>query len=94
MTSEEIAYARWCIETDVHKFYIWGKWLDKREEVLMMDRRECQRCKEKYKRYTKATTVHHINHLKKRPDLALEIFFYDIGEKKKKKLDKSLPRLP
>lgn len=78
MTDEEKAYARWCVDNDTHKFYTWGKWLAKREEVLKMDRRECQRCRHKYKRYTEATTVHHVNHLKKRPELALEIFYEDI----------------
>lgn len=77
MTDGEKAYVRWCVANDVHKFYIWSRWLAKRAEVLRIDKGECQTCRHKYKRYRKATTVHHVNHLKKRPELALEIYYRD-----------------
>lgn len=37
-----------------------------------MDHSECQRCREHHK-YTPATTVHHVNYVRKHPDMALEI---------------------
>lgn len=54
-------------------FYWSGTWKKKRAEVLEFDHYECQLCKTKGI-YTKATTVHHVKHLKDRPDLALSIF--------------------
>ena len=72
MTESEKRYALWCAEHDPHKFYTWSRWLAVREEVLRADRYECQWCKEKRRRYTRADTVHHVNHFKDRPDLALE----------------------
>ncbi len=47
-----------------------------------MDHRECQRCKAK-KIYTKATTVHHVNYVKKHPDMALEIWYEWHGVRKR-----------
>ena len=54
-------------------FYKSKEWLRKRAEVLELDHHECQRCK-KLGHYTKATTVHHVKHLKQRPDLALSVY--------------------
>lgn len=56
------------------KFYSWTEWEHVREEVLMLDRHECQRCKTLRHRYHKAVLVHHVKHLKDRPDLALSIW--------------------
>ena len=60
-----------------HEFYDWPEWRSvpegMRHQVLKMDCFECQPCKRKG-RYRKAVIVHHIKHLKKRPDLALSIF--------------------
>lgn len=55
------------------KFYSWGAWLRRRDEVLRLDRWECQLCKAKG-RYSRASIVHHVKHLKDRPDLALSIW--------------------
>lgn len=77
MTREEIAYARQCAEQNPHAFYIWSRWLHIRQEVFSLDHCECQLCRTKYHRYRKATTVHHVNHFKDRPDLALEIWVDD-----------------
>jgi 5-methylcytosine-specific restriction endonuclease McrA len=52
------------------KFYVSAVWLHKRDEILERDNHECQ----KHKRrggFAKATCVHHKQHLKNRPDLAL-----------------------
>lgn len=54
-------------------FYTWTSWLRKRDEVLSLDNYECQECK-RNGRYSKAVLVHHIKHLKDRPDLALTIW--------------------
>lgn len=56
-----------------HDFYLWSDWRRTRAQVLKMDHYECQACKEKGK-YAKATIVHHVKHLKDRPDLALTIW--------------------
>ena len=45
-------------------------------EVLALDHYECQYCKAKG-RYRRAKVVHHVNHLRDRPDLALSIWFRD-----------------
>lgn len=58
-----------------HVFYTWGEWLDIRAAVLKLDHHECQRCRTVYHRYRRATMVHHIQHLKDRPDLALNVWY-------------------
>ena len=82
MTQEQIAYVKQYIKEDIHRFYIWGPWKKLRREVLQMDHGECQRCKAK-KLYTKATTVHHVNYVKKHPELALEIWYEWQGVKRR-----------
>lgn len=81
-TESDIAYVKKCIEENIHRFYVWGKWKDKRKEVLHMDKNECQICKKRGK-YIKATTVHHVNYVKKHPELALEIWYTFRGKKKR-----------
>lgn len=81
MTQEQIDYVKKCIREDIHRFYVWGPWKKVRREVLQMDHGECQRCKAK-KIYTKATTVHHVNYVKKHPDMALEIWYEWHGARK------------
>ena len=60
-----------------HEFYLWPEWRREpdgiRAQVLRLDKHECQVCR-RNGRYRKAVIVHHIKHLKKRPDLALSIF--------------------
>ena len=51
-------------------FYKTGAWVCKRLEILERDNYECQRCK-RNGGYSRATTVHHIKHLKTHPELAL-----------------------
>ena len=55
------------------QFYSWPEWLRLRPAVLNLDKHECQICKAKG-RYRKATIVHHVKHLRVRPDLALSIW--------------------
>ena len=54
------------------KFYLCGEWKQKRKDILKRDRNECQKCKRVYHRYGRATTVHHIKHLKDFPELAFD----------------------
>lgn len=51
-------------------FYDWPEWDKVRRDILAMDRWECQHCKARG-RYRRAILVHHVRHLKDRPDLAL-----------------------
>jgi len=51
-------------------FYASAEWLHKRAEILERDNNECQCCKSKGG-FSKAECVHHIKHLRDRPDLAL-----------------------
>jgi 5-methylcytosine-specific restriction endonuclease McrA len=57
-------------------FYLSKGWRHLREEVLNADRYECQHCKAKGKLY-EGTHVHHVNHLDKHPELALEKYYKD-----------------
>ncbi len=54
-------------------FYHWGEWRQLRAQVLWMDHFECQLCRAKG-RYGRARIVHHVKHLRDRPDLALSIW--------------------
>lgn len=51
-------------------FYKTKEWVRKRREILKRDHYECQHCKAQGK-YSRGVIVHHIKHLKHRPDLAL-----------------------
>lgn len=57
-----------------HDFYLWADWKVLRAEVLRMDNGECQICREMYKRFRPAVIVHHVKHLRDRPDLALSVW--------------------
>lgn len=61
---------------NLHAFYTCSRWLHLRAEVLAEDHGECQDCKAKG-RYRKATTVHHENHVRRHPELALEKYYID-----------------
>lgn len=67
-----------------HRFYLCTKWkhLAKyvREEI---DHGECQMCKAEGKSGAKhrVLIVHHVKHLKDRPDLALSLYDPDTGER-------------
>ena len=54
-------------------FYQWAVWKQMREQVMKHDHNECQICKAKG-RYRKGVIVHHVKHLKDRPDLALSMW--------------------
>ncbi len=66
-------------EDRLHEFYTSSEWLNTREDVLNKYKRECQDCKKKGK-YTKATIVHHVKHLRKYPKLALSKTYIEDGK--------------
>ena len=66
-----------------HPFYVTGEWRALSADVLRIDRYECQLCKAKG-RYRKAEMVHHVNYVKLRPELALDMFYTDSeGERRR-----------
>ena len=70
------------VNGNVHNFYISIEWREIRAEVLRLDKYECQIHKAKGK-YKKAEIVHHTKHARDFPDLALSIYYYEEGEKKR-----------
>lgn len=52
-----------------------------RAEVIRLDHGECRICREQRHRHSRAVIVHHIKHLRDRPDLALSIWDPDTGER-------------
>lgn len=62
------------------QFYTSALWKRKRVEVLTLDKHECQLCKQRGK-YTRAEIVHHVKHLRNRPDLALCVRDPETGER-------------
>ena len=61
-----------------YKFYSWPEWRGLRAEVLRLDHYECQHCKAAG-RYSRGYIVHHVKHLRERPDLALSVVDPDTG---------------
>lgn len=57
-------------------FYNNRTWRRKAKEVLLKQNNECQVCKSKGK-YNKAVIVHHVNHLKRYPELAYNEHYID-----------------
>lgn len=84
MTERFLSWLRALIAAgDVHPFYVTAEWRALSAEILKQDRYECQICKAKG-RYRRADLVHHVNHVKRRPELALDIYYTnDEGERKR-----------
>lgn len=57
-------------EGNIYKFYKSKEWMELRDAVLKDNHYECAHCLERGK-YTRATMVHHVNEVRKRPDMAL-----------------------
>ncbi len=75
-----------CIADDnLHAFYTCGAWIRLRAEVLNDDKTECQMCKAKG-RYKKANHVHHVNYVRKHPELALSKTYVDDAGQTKRNL--------
>ena len=62
------------------RFYDWPEWDSLRNQVLELDHWECQLCRRNH-RYRRAALVHHVRHLKDRPDLALSIYDPETAER-------------
>jgi 5-methylcytosine-specific restriction protein A len=62
------------------EFYRSRTWKRVAHEVRRLDRNECQLCKARG-RYTRGVLVHHIKHLRDRPDLAMDIYDPITGER-------------
>ena len=73
------------IKGKVEQFYFTDEWKELRQEVLDDHHNECQECLKKG-RYTRAVCVHHVNEVRKRPDLALSKYYVDIEGNKHKNL--------
>ncbi len=56
-----------------HSFYDWAEWRTLRRQVLKLDNCECQECKRRGK-YSRAVIVHHVQHLRDKPELALSVY--------------------
>lgn len=81
-----VTYIRRLIKEDkLAKFYLSDDWLELRREVMDDCHSECQECL-KHGKYTKADCVHHVNEVRKRPDLALSKYFVDKDGKKQRNL--------
>lgn len=80
------AFVRWCVRTgNMHRFYTWSRWLRLRDEVLADDKHECQYCKARGQ-YKRAALVHHVNHVRKHPELALSRYYIDDEGQRKRQL--------
>lgn len=74
MTQQQLARLTQLIAAgNVDAFYHWTAWERLRDSVLALDHYECQMCKARG-RYSRAVVVHHVKHLRDRPDLALSIW--------------------
>lgn len=83
VTQEQIE--QWVSDGNELAFYTCYAWKKKRLEVLALDKHECQKCKARGK-YSKAIMVHHVKHLRDRPDLALAIWDIKPGGDKARQL--------
>lgn len=54
-------------------FYDWPEWDRTRAQVLALDHWECVMCRQRG-RFSPAVLVHHVQHLRDRPELALSIW--------------------
>ncbi len=75
----------WIAANDVHRFYDTTEWRRLTRKVSAKDNNECQLCKARG-RYRRADLVHHINHVKDRPDLALSEYYKDADGKRQRNL--------
>lgn len=69
--NELAAYIRRLIAEDkLYVFYKSRAWMELRNEVLRDNHYECAHCLQ-HGKYTRAVMVHHVNEVRKRPDMAL-----------------------
>ena len=68
------------------RFYNSGDWDEVAYSVKKLDHFECVLCKARGRCTTRNLLVHHVNHLKDRPDLALTIWIEDTNGKRQRNL--------
>lgn len=74
ISDKRLTQLRGLIQTGREKaFYDWPEWQQLRAAVLALDHWECVRCRARG-RYARARVVHHVRHLRDRPDLALSVW--------------------
>ncbi|MGJ8756257.1 HNH endonuclease [Clostridium botulinum] len=72
-TTELVEWIRKLIQyKNIKAFYNSSHWLSKRAKALERDNNECQKCKVKGL-YSEAQCVHHKEHVRKCPELALTL---------------------
>ncbi len=62
---------------DLAPFYNSSTWRRLKGSVLADDKNECQKHKHVKHKYKRASTVHHVKHVKKFPALALSRYYMD-----------------
>lgn len=68
------------IELDrLYRFYKTDEWIDLRDKILEENHNECKWCKSEGK-IELAETVHHIQHVKSHPELALSRYYMFNGK--------------
>lgn len=86
MTQQHLSLIQDCVaKGDMLPFYKQAAWKEKRREVLTLDHNECQHCR-KRGMHTKAKAVHHVNHVKDKPELALSVWYTDANGERKRNL--------
>lgn len=70
---------------EVWKFYKTTEWRELRRKTLETEHFECEACR-KHGRYRRAVLVHHVNEVRKRPELALSLWYKDTDGVSKKNL--------
>jgi hypothetical protein len=82
------AYIRQLIrDNNLTEFYKSEDWLELRADVLEELHNECQEClKLSPARVTRADCVHHVNHVRDRPALALSRYYTDKDGKEQRQL--------
>lgn len=63
-------------QNHIERFYLTDDWKEMRKDVIEENHNECFKCKERGK-ITTAECVHHVLHVKDRPDLALSKYYTD-----------------
>ena len=75
-TEEQLSTGEWVRDITSRSYRGWKafyhttRWKHKRKDILKRDHYSCCMCRQKGK-YTRATTVHHVKHLKDAPEMAL-----------------------
>jgi 5-methylcytosine-specific restriction endonuclease McrA len=83
MNTEQII--KWINEGQLWKFYKSKEWRNLRPKILIEQNYECQYCKT-MGIITKAVTVHHVQEVRKHPELALSRYYYDENGSKQRQL--------